>query len=102
MAERTGVPILTDNNNTDQIAQSQLRGSAGGVTGIIQLQQSVANGFTSREAAIATLVYVYGFDQAAASSIVGETVKSTQSAPTPQFTNRVKNKLNELYNYKGK
>lgn len=102
VAERTGVPVLTDNNNTDQIAQSQLRGSAGGVTGIIQLQQSVANGFTSREAAIATLVYVYGFDQAAASSIVGETVKSTQSAPTPQFTNRVKNKLNELYNYKGK
>lgn len=52
-------------------ARAELRGSVGGVQGIIALQQSVASGQTTPESAVATLKYVYGYDEAQAKEIVG-------------------------------
>ena len=46
--EMTGVVLVEGDENTDSASQAELRGSVGGVTGIIQLQQSVANGLTSK------------------------------------------------------
>jgi len=42
-------------------AQAQLRGSVGGVTALIALQQSISGGFTSVPAGVAMLREIYGF-----------------------------------------
>jgi HK97 family phage portal protein len=44
-------------------AQANLRGSVGGVQGILAVQASVMNGTTSREAAIAIFMSIYGFTE---------------------------------------
>ena len=94
--EMTGVVLVEGDENTDSASQAELRGSVGGVTGIIQLQQSVANGLTSKEAAVATLKYVYGFDDKKATEIVGE-AKVVPPTPPKLITDKVKNKLANLY-----
>lgn len=53
-------------------AQANLRGSVGGVQGILSIQQSVASGDTSREAALAILGEIYGFEPKVASKILGD------------------------------
>lgn len=53
-------------------AQATLRGSVGGVTGILQIQTSVSEGTTTLDAAIATLVHIYGFDSEVAAQIIGQ------------------------------
>jgi len=50
-------------------SQAELKGSVGGVTALIQLQQSVAQGYTSIDAAIATLEEIYGIPNDIASII---------------------------------
>lgn len=52
-------------------AQAALRGSVGGVQGILQIQQSVEAGSTSRESAITILMQIYGFDEPTANQILG-------------------------------
>lgn len=52
-------------------AQASLRGSVGGVQGILEIQQSVAAGSTSRESAITILMQIYGFDEQTANDILG-------------------------------
>jgi hypothetical protein len=47
-------------------AQAQLRGSVGGVTALITLQQSIGAGTTSIEAGIAMLREIYGFNDVVA------------------------------------
>lgn len=44
-------------------AQAGLRGSVGGVQGILAIQQSVAQGTTSEDAAIAIFISIYGFTE---------------------------------------
>lgn len=90
--ERTGIDIIIDDQKIDKEAEARanLRGSVGGVTGIIQLQQSVANGFTSKEAAVATLMFVYGYEKTEAEQIIGE--PRVQPSPTS-----VQNKLKRIY-----
>lgn len=60
-------------------AQANLRGTVGGVQGIIQLQQSMAAGTTSLESAVTTMVEIYGFDDEKARRILG---KPTAVMPT--------------------
>lgn len=57
--------------NANAEAQANLRGSVGGVQGILAIQQGVANGVTSESSAIATMVEIYGFDQATARNVLG-------------------------------
>lgn len=53
-------------------AQANLRGSVGGVQGILSIQEAVASGTTSRSAAIAILGEIYGFEPDVAGSILGD------------------------------
>lgn len=52
-------------------AQAALRGSVGGVQGILQIQQSVEAGTTDRNSAIVILMQIYGFDETTANGILG-------------------------------
>lgn len=60
----------------DKIANAQvsLRGTVGGVDGLIGLSASVANGTMDRSAAIAIAMNVYGFDAATANSVITTTI----------------------------
>lgn len=52
-------------------ARAQLRGSVGGVQGIIQIQQSVAEGLSDRGSAAALLELIYGFNKEDAQRLLG-------------------------------
>lgn len=52
-------------------AQANLRGSVGGVQGILSLQNSVSQGITSYDSAISVLVEIYGFELNVAINILG-------------------------------
>lgn len=87
------VPEADESDNPEQAkAQAQLKGSVGGVQGIIQMQQSVAQGLTTKEAAIATLVEIYGIDKATATSIIGNPQKQSpvEPKPVPNISNAIK------------
>ena len=57
---------------TNAEAQAGLRGSVGGVQGILAIQASVIAGTTPRESAIVILMQIYGFDEPTANGILGE------------------------------
>jgi HK97 family phage portal protein len=61
-----------DNSQQDKIvnAQVSLRGTVGGVTGIIDINASVANGTLDKNTATNILINIYGFDQATAQSMI--------------------------------
>jgi hypothetical protein len=61
-------PEAVDQN---AIAQANLRGSVGGVQGILAIQQGVSSGITSVSSAVTTLVEIYGFDEATAKRVLG-------------------------------
>lgn len=56
-------------------AQAELKGSVGGVTALIQLQQSISQGYTTKEAGISILKEIYGIDEATANEMVGNPKK---------------------------
>lgn len=72
-------PVLDAVDNLEQSgvsqeqleAQANLRGSVGGVQGILAIQESVQAGTTDYSAAIVTLIEIYGFDDATARAILG-------------------------------
>lgn len=57
-------------------AQANLKGTVGGVQGILQIQQSVAQGITKRDAAISLLETIYGFDSDTANRLLGDPIKT--------------------------
>ena len=61
-------PEAVDQN---AIAQANLRGSVGGVQGILAIQQGVSSGITSVSSAVTTLVEIYGFDESTAKRVLG-------------------------------
>lgn len=52
-------------------AQATLRGSIGGVTSLLAIQQSVAAGTTDKEAGIAMIVNIFGFEEDIAKEMLG-------------------------------
>lgn len=52
-------------------AKAKLKGSVGGVQGILEIQASVAQGVTQYEAAVVLLYEIYGFDDAKARKMLG-------------------------------
>ena len=52
-------------------AQANLKGTVGGVQGILEIQSSVSKGITDRDAAIALLREIYGFTDEQAGAIIG-------------------------------
>lgn len=78
-AKKSEVKTLTIGNEekpelTDETAKAQaaLRGSVGGVQGILGIQQSVSQGLTDFESAITILMEIYGFDRAVSSALLGK------------------------------
>jgi hypothetical protein len=62
-------------------ARAQLRGSVGGVQGIIQIQTSVAEGTTDRSSAAALLELIYGFDPRESLRLLGNVEEGAQATP---------------------
>lgn len=56
-------------------AKARLKGSVGGVQGLVQIQTSVAQGITDYEAAVTMLFEIYGFDDATARKLLGDKKK---------------------------
>ena len=66
------LPLIdTATSNKTEEAQATLRGSVGGVTALISLQQSVAAGTTDLEAAVQMVIQIYGVEEANARKLVG-------------------------------
>ena len=57
--------------DANALAQAGLRGSVGGVQGILQIQDSFSRGVTSEASALSILMTIYGFDNDTARSILG-------------------------------
>lgn len=53
-------------------AQANLRGSVGGVTALLAIQQSVGLGTTTRDAGVSMIVNIFGFDEDTASEMIGD------------------------------
>lgn len=69
--------------NTETIkAQANLRGSVGGVQGIINIQTGVSQGTISRESAQGILMVVYGFTKEEATQILGPEIKPQENGQT--------------------
>ena len=72
-----------DKETEDKVAnaQAQLRGSVGGVTALITLQQSISSGTTSVEAGVAMLREIYGFESGVAREMLSGVEEPKE--PTP-------------------
>lgn len=62
-------------NSQEKEAQAKLRGSVGGVQGILQIQQSFAKGLTNELSAINILKEIYGFSEETAQKLLGNPKK---------------------------
>lgn len=60
-----------------ELAQANLRGSVGGVQGILGLQSSVSQGITQYDAAVELLKEIYGFAEETAKKVLGEPIDRT-------------------------
>lgn len=68
--------IAADSTSPETLqAQAALRGSVGGVQGLLAIQASVSAGTTSRDSALAMLTTVYGFTGQQAADLLGETAE---------------------------
>ena len=68
--------ISTDDNegepeDINASAQATLRGSVGGVTALLSIQQSVSSGVTDLEAAVNIITNIYGFSEDEARNMLG-------------------------------
>jgi hypothetical protein len=78
LGEKVEEEVVVDDAQAQ--AQAVLKGSAGGVQALLQIQTSVAAGTTSRSSAQATIELIYGFSPEEASRLLGD-VQEGQSAP---------------------
>jgi hypothetical protein len=76
--ENSDESILTEKRKS----QAVLRGSVGGVTALIQLQQSVSAGTTDINAAIAIVEEIYGINHDAAVKMIGTPKQTSNGTPT--------------------
>jgi hypothetical protein len=70
----------TELNRQRAQAQANLKGTVGGVQGILQIQQSVSQGITQRDAALTLLQTIYGFDFDQAENILGSPIQTPVTA----------------------
>jgi len=76
----TTLEIQQKSIDTRETAQANLRGTVGGVEGILGIQTGVSTGTTTRESAIAILIEIYGFSEDVAIKIVGSPVPTQTPA----------------------
>jgi hypothetical protein len=72
-------------NPQTEEAQANLRGSVGGVQGILQIQQSVQAGTTSRDSGMSILQIIFGFTEEEATNLLGN-VKPAPGTGAPATT----------------
>ena len=68
-------PQERQDENVTSEAQDQLRGSVGGVQGILSIQEKVSQGITQYDSAIAILKSIYGFTTEEAEAILGTPIQ---------------------------
>jgi hypothetical protein len=79
----TGEVETVDVSDETKTAQANLRGSVGGVQGILAIQQSFANNLTDYGSAITILTEIYGFTNSVADALLGSPDKTpTNAEPT--------------------
>lgn len=71
------VAPVKDPDEARRQAQATLKGSVGGVTALLTIQQSVAAGTTDRSAAIAIITEIYGIDAVKAAEMLGNPKTTT-------------------------
>lgn len=81
---KAGLPVSTNTSEADTTAkdaQAALKGTVGGVTGIITVLQNVQQGIINAQSAVELLIELYGFERSQAESIVlGRTLTPTAPA----------------------
>lgn len=75
----TGQAIQVDDATKE--AQANLRGSVGGVTGVLQVQTSYSQGLTDYQSAITIFTEIYGFTQEVADALLGNPQKTEDDEP---------------------
>lgn len=78
--EKTGEP-----EDVNATAQATLKGSVGGVTALLSIQQSVATGVTDLEAAVNIVINIYGFTEDEARKMLGTPKPITTENNTQQL-----------------
>ena len=58
--------------DVEAAAKARLKGSVGGVQGILEIQSSVAQGITDYDAAVSLLFEIFGFDETVAKRLLGK------------------------------
>lgn len=82
-AVNTGEVATAEVSDETKTAQANLRGSVGGVQGILAIQQSFANSLTDYGSAITILTEIYGFTSSVADALLGSPDKTpTDAEPT--------------------
>lgn len=67
-----GAPAAKAPDEETLKAQAQLKGSVGGVTSLLEIQSSYAQGLTDYESAVSMLDIIFGYDRATAIRLLGE------------------------------
>jgi hypothetical protein len=80
---------VTSTSNT----YDEIRSSVGGITALMQLQQSVASGITSRSSALGVLELIYGFNPEQANKILGDVTEGSVSPEVQAQLDDIKKKL---------
>lgn len=86
ITDANGSPAGGDINTPVDVeaeAKARLKGSVGGVQGILQIQASVAQGITEVEAAIVLMQEIYGFDPETSRKMLGTPQKQNLKVNTP-------------------
>jgi hypothetical protein len=89
-----GEPVAVDK---EAEARAMLKGSVGGVQGIIQIQTAVAEGLTDRGSAIALLELIYGFSNEDATRLLGDVQEGT-AAPMPTVNGQPTTQMEQITN----
>lgn len=79
VAEKVIETVNVDQSTKD--AQSQLKGSVGGVQALLQLQASYSQQLTSYDSAIAILKFIFGFTPEEATELLGSPIVTTTQTP---------------------
>jgi len=61
---------VVERDDIEAVAKAKLKGSVGGVQGLIAIQQSVASGTTTRASAKAMMFEIFGFDESIANKML--------------------------------
>jgi hypothetical protein len=91
----TNEAITPEADKENKKAQANLRGSVGGVQGVLQVQQSVAAGLTAYDAGVLILVEIYGFTKEVAKGLLGTKKQLLEAPATKQQSNVVKKEQKE-------